>query len=219
MKRSSILLKRCPDLQGDEYLVVRNESEGTKRNVIGPTLYMPDAFDQFDTPQKVITLKRTQYVKISNYKGVVRVERGPQRVIPDPIDTVLDDGMKESVFIDRHCAVLVRNTDSGSLQLVTTHGLFFPTPYQVIEKVQKKIILQKYETMVCKDSTGRFYFASGDMSLSQEERGPGPDFFLPPHHEIVTASWSTDLRKEHETSMDLKLRLRENPKEFTLLSS
>eukprot|EP01059_Diplonema_ambulator_P006329 TRINITY_DN1606_c0_g1_i1.p1 TRINITY_DN1606_c0_g1~~TRINITY_DN1606_c0_g1_i1.p1 ORF type:complete len:845 (+),score=307.25 TRINITY_DN1606_c0_g1_i1:109-2535(+) len=191
---------KCPDLSADEYIVVRNEEDGSLRNIEGPLLFQPGPFDVFDKPKKVVNLRKNEYIRLRDDSGVVRVVRGEKRLIPAPLELMLDNGVQHAINIDNHHAVLVRNTENGSLELLTNHGLFFPTPYQEIVKVQEKIVLEKYQTVVCKDATGAFYYASGDTDLPQSERGPGPDFFLPPHHEIVKHSWSTDLKKEHLTS-------------------
>eukprot|EP00755_Sulcionema_specki_P031099 Sspe_Gene.18887::Locus_6825_Transcript_2_2_Confidence_0.600_Length_2428::g.18887::m.18887 len=73
-------------------------------------------------------------------------------------------------MVDPHHAVLVRNTDAGSLELVTEHGLFFPRAFQEVVEVQEKIVLEKYQTVVCKDAMGRFYYASGNTDLPEGER-------------------------------------------------
>eukprot|EP01062_Namystynia_karyoxenos_P072032 TRINITY_DN678_c0_g1_i6.p2 TRINITY_DN678_c0_g1~~TRINITY_DN678_c0_g1_i6.p2 ORF type:complete len:880 (+),score=372.53 TRINITY_DN678_c0_g1_i6:102-2642(+) len=192
-------VRKCPDLSGDEYIVVRNDSDGTMRNVVGPQVFRPGPFDVFGKPQKIVNLQRNEYVRIRDADGGLRVERGERRLVPDPLDTVAA-GVERAVTVDEHHAVLVRNLDSGKLELVTAHGIFFPSAYQEIVEVQEKIVLEPYETVVCKDPSGVFYYASGDPALSQEERGPGPNFFLPPHHQLVKQAWSTDLRKERATS-------------------
>eukprot|EP01059_Diplonema_ambulator_P002145 TRINITY_DN1177_c0_g1_i1.p1 TRINITY_DN1177_c0_g1~~TRINITY_DN1177_c0_g1_i1.p1 ORF type:complete len:691 (+),score=241.81 TRINITY_DN1177_c0_g1_i1:78-2150(+) len=189
---------RCPDLSGEEYLVVRDESVGSLRNVVGPVLFMPGPFDVFGRPKKVINLQKNEYVKLRDSEGTIRVERGEARVIPDPLDVVYLK--REAINIDAHNAVLIRNTDTGVLELVTEHGLFFPSALQEVVEVQQKIVLDKYQTVVCRDKQGTFYYAKGDTDLPDSERGPGPDFFLPPYHSFVKQSWSTDLRKEHKTS-------------------
>eukprot|EP01065_Artemidia_motanka_P024991 TRINITY_DN298_c0_g3_i1.p1 TRINITY_DN298_c0_g3~~TRINITY_DN298_c0_g3_i1.p1 ORF type:complete len:786 (+),score=225.73 TRINITY_DN298_c0_g3_i1:59-2359(+) len=195
-------IRKCPDLSGDQYLVVRDDSEGTMRNVVGPVLFKPGPYDVFGQPQKIVVLARNEYVRIRDNESNLRIERGEKRLVPDPLDTVIA-GIEKAVEVDEHHAVLVRNVDTGKLELVTEHGLFFPSPYQEIEKVQNKIVLEPFQTVVCKDMTGVFYYASGDTSLSPEERGPGPNFFLPAYHEVVTQSWSTDLRKEHATAEEV----------------
>eukprot|EP00662_Eupelagonemidae_sp_cell21_P012437 gene12437-39043_t len=171
------------------------------RNVIGPVLYRPGPFDVYGAPRKIVNLARNEYVRVRDAAGGVRVERGERRFVPDPLDAVAG-GVERAVNVDEHHAVLVRNVDTGALELVTQHGLFFPSAYQEIVRVQDKIILEPYQTVVCRDPAGCFYYASGDPAASEAERGPGPNFFLPPHHELVTQSWSTDIRKEHTTAED-----------------
>eukprot|EP01060_Flectonema_neradi_P011968 TRINITY_DN1889_c2_g1_i1.p1 TRINITY_DN1889_c2_g1~~TRINITY_DN1889_c2_g1_i1.p1 ORF type:complete len:735 (+),score=160.18 TRINITY_DN1889_c2_g1_i1:322-2205(+) len=199
------LVQRCPDLSGEEYLTVRDESTGSLSNIVGPILFMPGPFDSFKKAKKIINLQKNEYIKVVDTEGNIRVERGERRVIPDPLDVVVGNKKHEAVNVDDHHAVLYRDTVSGELRLVTEHGLFFPEAHQELISVQKKIILEKYQTVVVRDECGRFYLASGNTDLPDEERGPGPDFFIPPYHEIYTQSWSTDIRKEHETSEDVWL--------------
>eukprot|EP01065_Artemidia_motanka_P024990 TRINITY_DN298_c0_g2_i1.p1 TRINITY_DN298_c0_g2~~TRINITY_DN298_c0_g2_i1.p1 ORF type:complete len:836 (+),score=293.37 TRINITY_DN298_c0_g2_i1:65-2509(+) len=195
-------VRKCPDLSGDEYLTVRNDSDGTMRNIVGPVMFSPGPFDVFGAPKKVINLSRTEYVRIRNAQGGIVVERGEQRLVPDPLDTV-EAGVQQAINVDEHTAVLVRSNNTGKLELVTEHGLFFPEPQQIIVQKQQKIILEPYETVVCKDPSGMFSYASGDPGLPPEERGPGPNFFLPPHHQLLTQKWSIDLKKEGTQTVDV----------------
>eukprot|EP00756_Hemistasia_phaeocysticola_P028548 Hpha_TRINITY_DN16179_c3_g6::TRINITY_DN16179_c3_g6_i1::g.7954::m.7954 len=197
-------IRKCPDLSGDQYLIVRNDSEGTQRNVVGPLLFRPGPYDQFGEPKRLVNLARNEYVRIRNIEGGVRIERGEQRLIPDPLD-VIDAGVEQAVEVDEHRAVLIRNVDTGKLELITEHGLYFPTPYQEVVKVQEKIVLEPFQSVVCKDQSGAFYYASGDTELPPEERGPGPNFFLPAYHKLYSQRWATDLRKEGTSFEDVWL--------------
>eukprot|EP00756_Hemistasia_phaeocysticola_P028549 Hpha_TRINITY_DN16179_c3_g7::TRINITY_DN16179_c3_g7_i1::g.7962::m.7962 len=197
-------IRKCPDLSGDQYLIVRNDAEGTQRNVVGPLLFRPGPYDVFREPKRLLNLARNEYVRIRNIEGGVRIERGEQRLMPDPLD-VIEAGVEQAVEVDEHRAVLIRNIDTGKLELVTEHGLYFPTPYQEVVKVQEKIVLEPYQTVVCKDESGVFYYASGDTELPPEERGPGPNFFLPAYHKLYTQRWATDLRKEGTSYEDVWL--------------
>ena len=199
------LVQRCPDLSGEEYLTVRDESTGSLSNIVGPILFMPGPFDSFKKPKKIINLQKNEYIKVVDTEGNIRVERGERRVIPDPLDIVVGNKKFEAVNVDDHHAVLFRDTITAELNLVTAHGLFFPEAHQELKSVQKKIVLEKYQTVVVRDDCGRFYLASGDTDLPDDLRGPGPDFFIPPYHEVFTQSWSTDIRKEHATSEDVWL--------------
>merc|ERR1712100_967341 len=132
-----------------------------------------------------------EYVKIKDETGKVRVERGQARIITDPLEEVIGPGVVKGVNIDEHNAVKLRNEDTGTVELITDHGLFIPGPYQVILEVQKKIILEEHERMVYKDETGKFIYVSGDSEMR--------NFFLPPFCEVVAQEWSTDLKKEHKS--------------------
>merc|ERR1711977_142319 len=185
----------CPTLTREEYIVVHNTIEGSKRNEMGPALFKPGPFDECSQKKTALNLAKNEYVKIKDEHGKLRVERGEARIVPQPLEEVLDGhidgGVKKAVNIDEHSAVMYRNEDVGTMELRTEHGLSIPGPYQEILEVQKKIILEKYERMVYKDMTGKFIYVSGDTD--------NRNFFLPPFCEVVTQEWSTDLKKEHGT--------------------
>jgi len=89
--------------------------------------------------------------------------------------------------------VLVKRTDSGSLDLIQEHGLFFPRPQDEIVSVQKLIRLADHDAVVMKDASGAFKFFYGN----DEMRGDQPRaFFLPPYCEIVEHLWSRGRRRQ-----------------------
>merc|ERR1711998_595851 len=188
-------VQSCPTLTREEYVVVHNTIEGSKRNELGPALFSPGPFDECSHKKTALNLAKNEYVKIKDEHGKLRVERGEARIVPDPLEEVIDahinGGVKKAINIDEHHAVQFRNEDIGTVELITEHGLFIPGPYQEDVRVQEKIILESYERMVYKDMTGRFIYVSGDS----EDR----NFFLPPFCEIVQQEWSTDLKKEHDS--------------------
>merc|ERR1711939_949277 len=183
----------CPTLTREEYIVVHNTIEGSKRNELGPALFKPGPFDEVTGKQTALNLAKNEYVKIKDEHGRLRVERGEAKIVPQPLEEVLDshknNGVKKAVNIDEHHAVTLRNADTGTVELVTEHGLFIPGPYQEDIKVQKKIVLEEYEYMAYKDETGKFHYISGDSEMR--------NFFLPPFCEVLEQQWSIDLRKEH----------------------
>lgn len=183
-------IEKCPVLTREEYIVVHDTMTGAMRNVVGPTLFKPGVFDEVSAKKVALNLAMNEYVKIKDETGKVRVERGQARIIPDPLEEVIGPGVVKGVNIDEHNAVKLRNEDTGTIELITDHGLFIPGPYQVILEVQKKIILEEHERMVYKDETGKFIHVSGDSQMR--------NFFLPPFCEVVAQEWSTDLKKEHK---------------------
>jgi len=197
-------------LTKEQYLVVEDKSTGVKRNEIGPQMFIPGPFDEHGPVQQCYNLAVNEYIRIKDENGVLRIERGEKRVIPGPLEEVLEELvwvtegnrrtkklMKQQVAVnvDEHHAVLVRDTQSGNLIQYCTHGLFMPSPYEQILEVQQKIVLQEFERMAYKDETGKLVFVSGDTEMR--------NFFLPPFCEIVKQDWSIDLRKEHTETVDV----------------
>merc|ERR1712139_255839 len=188
-------INQCPILTQEEYIVVHDTLTGAKQNQVGPKMFQPGPFDEVTGKQTALNLAKNEYVKIKDEHGRLRVERGEAKIVPKPLEEVLDshknNGVKKAVNIDEHHAVTLRNADTGTVELVTEHGLFIPGPYQEDIKVQKKIVLEEYEYMAYKDQTGKFIYVSGDSEMR--------NFFLPPFCEVVAQEWSTDLKKEHKS--------------------
>jgi len=182
-------IRDCPSLTREEYLIVHDTLSGTKRLEVGPMLFQPGPFDQCTEKKMALNLAKNEYVNIKDEHGKLRVERGEARIIPQPLEEVIG-GVRKGYNIDEHHAVQLRNTDTGTIELITEHGLFIPGPYQEDIQVQKKIILEEYERMAYKDETGRFHFVSGNSEMR--------NFFLPPFCEVLKQEWSIDLRKEHK---------------------
>ncbi|MBA3534392.1 MAG: hypothetical protein H0T73_20920 [Ardenticatenales bacterium] len=183
-----------------EYLRVRNTLTGELRNVLGPTLFFPTATEEITEHLEAITLKENQYVRlIDERSGSIRVERGPASVYLAPTEEILDD-VSEGINIDEHTAVLVRDTTTGNLELITEQQVFVPAPNQEIIEVRNRIRLEDHETVIIKDRAGRYVFRRG----SDEQRS----FFLDPYSELVTLRWSSGLHKDTKglwiTHLDLR---------------
>jgi regulator of protease activity HflC (stomatin/prohibitin superfamily) len=172
-----------------EYLRVRDILSGEIRNEIGPQLYFSKADEEIGKQLPAIPLKDNQYVRLmDNRTGVIRVERGEASVYPEPTEKILDGGVQDGINIDEHTAVLVRDTGSGQLALVTEPQVFIPLPNQEIVEVRERIRLEDHETVVIKDKHGRYAFRRG----GEEERA----FFLDPYAEMVAFRWSTGIHKD-----------------------
>lgn len=171
-----------------EYLRIRDKLSGDVRNVIGPQLYFLQANEEVVEKRSAIALKNNQYVRLLDQRtGVIRVERGEASVCPQPTEVVLDD-VRDGVNVDEHTAVLVRDTESGQLELITEPQVFIPAPNQEIVEVRKRILLEDHETVVVKDKLGKYTFRRG----SDAERA----FFLDPYSQLVELYWSTGIHKD-----------------------
>lgn len=165
-------VREAISLSPTQYLIIFNEQDGTLRAVNGPCVWFPgDPFETIkDGVRDAISLKSNEYIRILDTgNGNVRVERGEKLVTLTPTETLISGtgkkgGVETAVNIDSQTAVVVRNTKNGQVDLITRKGLFFPGPYEVIESVQKKIILQDQHTIILRDQAGNYHFKAGNRS-------------------------------------------------------
>ncbi len=102
--------------------------------------------------------------------------------------------VREAINVDSHTAVVVRNTMSGQLRLVTESQLFFPSEVEEIEAVQQKIVLDNHQVCIIKDKDGRYQFKEGKSAAREKEKeaweaNDKRSFFLPPYCQLVEVTW------------------------------
>jgi hypothetical protein len=171
-----------------DYLRVRDTLSGEVRMELGPQLFFPSASEEVVEQLQVIPLKRNQYLRLIDRRtGVVRVERGERSVTLGPTEELLDK-VREGINIDELTAVLVRDTITGGLELITKPQVFFPADQQEIVEVRKRLLLEDHETVVIKERSGVYRFRRG----SDSERS----FFLEPYTELLELRWSSGLHKD-----------------------
>jgi len=183
-----------------DYVYIRNTVTGALRDERGPKLYFLTAQEEASKSLSVIPLKHNQYIRIIDHQtGAIRVERGEQSVYLEPTEVILEE-VSEGINIDDQMAVLVRDTGSGQLQLITTAQVFFPSANQEIAEVRRRIQLEDHSTVIIKNKAGEYIFKRG----TDEERA----FFLGPHEELVEFYWSTGIHKDKRTLRISQIDLR-----------
>lgn len=180
--------------------LIRDTHSGELRVVVGPGRHFLAATEELVDRRALIPLRRNQYLRlIDRRSGAIRIERGEQSVSVGPTEEVLD-GPSEGVNIDTTTAVLVRDTRTGALELVTTPQVFVPAPQQELVEVRRRVLLEDHEAVVVKEHDGSFRIRRGDHA----ERS----FFLAPYSELLTFRWSSGLHKERRdlrvTHLDLR---------------
>ena len=187
-------------LEPTAYMLVRNKLTGELRNVLGPTLFFPNAEDEIIETRTIITLRKNQYIRILNEEtGERRVVRGETTIYLEPTESLLGE-VKTGINIDDDTAVLVRDVSSGQQQLITEKQVFIPTADQTIIESRNRIRLEDTEAIIIKDQEGRYSFRRG----SDAERA----FFLPPHHKILKLQWASGIHKDARSLIVSKLDLR-----------
>lgn len=177
-----------------DYLRVRDTLSGALRNELGPKLAFLGPGEEVAERLQAIPLKRGQYIRLIDQRsGAIRVERGEALVVLSPTEAILED-VRDGINIDEQAAVLVRDTLSGGLELITAPQVFAPAPTQQVVEVRRRLRLEDHEAVVIKERSGAYRIRSG----ADAERA----FFLGPYDELVTFRWSSGLHKDRR---DLKI--------------
>lgn len=189
-----VIKRKAITLEPTEYFLIKNSLNGHLKNILGPNLYFLDSHEEILAEREVITLKHNEYVKIiDNHSGVIRVEQGEQSFCLQPTEELMTK-VTRGIPIDEHNAVLVRDTESGNLDLITTPQIFIPQPQQEIVEQRSRVILEDHQSIVIKDKHGAYHIRQGQ----QDERS----FFLEPYSELVTFWWSSGI---HKSSRELQI--------------
>ena len=176
------------NLNNTEYIYVTHTNEGHIDIIEGPTVFCPGPYDEISHIKKKIALTNRQYVKIVDKNtGIIRTVPGPATITLKQYEEKRGD-VEDAHEINALNAVYVLNTDSGTYELITNQGMFFPKATQEIIEVRNKIRLEQNEVMVLIDKDGQYIFKKGD----DETRS----FFLPPYCKILEQEWSTDIEKK-----------------------
>lgn len=201
-----------------DYLKIKDRNTGEITIVKGPTLWTPGTpFEEVVKKYTAVALKHNEYTKIvDNKSGAQRMEKGEALVYLGPHEEFVDGdrGVKNAVMVDEHTAVLVRDITNGQLRLVTEKSLFFPSAFEEVVKVQKKIVLEDFQVVVLKDKHGKYIIKEGKSRSDQKAEAPEVDidskkkkpvgneaelkaallesttsFFIPPYCELVSLNW------------------------------
>jgi regulator of protease activity HflC (stomatin/prohibitin superfamily) len=173
-----------------EYLRIRNSMTGELRNECGPQLFFPDVHDEILEELEVIALKHNEYLRIKDsVTGRIRTEHGEAKVYISPTEVLVDPkkDVQRGINVDDKTAVLIRDTKTGQLDLITEKQVFTPDSHQEIVEVRERIRLEEHEAVIIMDKDGRYQFRQG----TDKERS----FFLDPYSKLVTLQWSTGIDK------------------------
>lgn len=213
-------------LSATQYTYIFNSQDGTYKTIKGPKVWIPTSpFERSEGVKEAITLKSNEYVTIEDHlTGIIRVERGEKIIYLEQTEKLKRD-VETAVNIDSQTAVIVRNVKNGQVHMCTELGLFFPDDYEVVESVQKRIVLQDQHTIILKDQLGSYHFRTGGQftdgkvdpqiliddeddssNRKKKKKNNAPSsrpqnetlraFFLPPFWEIVKLEWAVGPKKE-----------------------
>ena len=109
--------KRCAiSLSSREYIKIKDQIQGDYRGEKGPQLLFLGAYDEVEKKYSATVLKANQYVRIiDESSGEIRIESGEKTFMLGPNEKLSGD-IQDGIHIDEKTAVLVRDTNDGSLK-------------------------------------------------------------------------------------------------------
>jgi len=120
---------------------------------------------------------------VDKITGAERVLRGPQTIVPEPLETATN-GTQRAIFLDSETAALVLDRTTGKQRLVQENVAFIPSAYMDIVEVRKLIHVLPHEAVVIRDPVGELTVQSGAANggavvgvasgVSRSRKGPVP---------------------------------------------
>lgn len=173
-------------LERSKYAVVKDRLSGERRHELGQQLFLPRVHDEVLQVLDKLILEKDEYVRLVNtVTGAERVVRGQQTIVPEPTESSVE-GKQKVIFLDRDSAVLLLDRVSGQQRLVAERGAFAPGAYEQVLEVRSRIHILPHEAVVVRDASGQLSVVSGAENRSTS----GTSFFLEPHAELFSMTWS-----------------------------
>jgi hypothetical protein len=173
-------------LERSKYAVVKDKLSGQRRHEVGQQLFLPRVHDEVLEVLDKLILEKDEYVRlVDSVTGAERVVRGQQTIVPEPTESTVE-GKEKVIFLDKDSAVLLLDRVSGQQRLVAERGSFAPGAYEQILEVRQRIHILPHQAVVVRDDAGQLSVVSGAENRSTS----GTSFFLEPHAEIVSMTWS-----------------------------
>jgi len=188
-------------LNNNQYIYITDTSTGHIEIKSGPLTFALGPYEQCSSVLNKINLNMLQYIKIIDKNtGIMRIVSGPDVVMLNPYESIIKDAnnteIRTAITVNANNAVLVRDTQTGVEELITTPQKYIPAANIDIIEVRKMIKLATYERMVLIDKESKLFFKSGET-----EKG----FFLPPFCSILSQRWSTDRNRAIEKNTKVEI--------------
>eukprot|EP00929_Paragymnodinium_shiwhaense_P058772 TRINITY_DN29448_c0_g1_i1.p1 TRINITY_DN29448_c0_g1~~TRINITY_DN29448_c0_g1_i1.p1 ORF type:complete len:838 (+),score=242.94 TRINITY_DN29448_c0_g1_i1:47-2560(+) len=165
-----ILEKRSPIVIGPmEYVTLHDRRDGSLTNVAGAKQLQLGAYQSMEGSKKnMLVLDKETYVRlVDGLTGVERVVKGPQTMMPKPLEYSKTQPMfKKAVHVSATRAVITWKATNGRKSLVTTEGVFVPGEYEeVLETRPATIIGPKEYAVILDTETGEKRHIAGSKQF------------------------------------------------------
>jgi hypothetical protein len=158
--------RQATRLNPREYAVIKDIKTGTIRHEAGPQLLFIGAYDEKTAVKPKVVLQKHEYMRlVDTLTGYERIESGPQTMVPRPLEDA-PNGTESAVVLGTDLAVVSFNKTTGVKRLVTSGGVFIPSPYEVILEVRTATLLSAREFALVRNTmTGLLRHEEGALLL------------------------------------------------------
>jgi hypothetical protein len=146
-------------LSPQQYAVVKQVRLGTSRHDSGPTLLFLGAWDELVSVRPKIVLQAREYMRfIDSYSGLLRVEVGPQRLVPGIFEQA-PEGIQRATLITSRNSVVVLNRTSGRKHCVQGDnvGFFTPGPFEEVVEIRNATVLKQRDYAIVRSTLNGEY--------------------------------------------------------------
>jgi regulator of protease activity HflC (stomatin/prohibitin superfamily) len=163
-KKSEI--RKATRLSPQQFAKVKNARTGLPRHESGPMLLWLEAWDELIAVKPKIVLQAREYTRlVDSYTGLVRVEVGPQRIVPGVYEDA-PQGIQKATPVTSTESLVVLNKTSGRKRLVREEGFFIPGSFEeVIEERNATVLKEKEYAVVRNTLTGEYRHEEGAQLL------------------------------------------------------
>merc|ERR1719446_1828329 len=149
-------IRKATRLSPQQFAKVKNVRTGLPRHESGPMLLWLEAWDELVAVEPKIVLQAREYTRlIDSYTGLVRVEVGPQRIVPGVYEDA-PQGIQKATPVTSTESLVVLDKTSGRKRLVCEEG---------IEERNATVLKEKEYAVVRNTLTGEYRHEEGAQLL------------------------------------------------------
>jgi hypothetical protein len=124
------------------------------------------AWDELVDTRPKIVLQAREYTRlVDSFSGLVRVEQGPQRIVPGIYESS-PDGIQRATLITSLNSAVVLNKTSGRKRCVEEVGFFIPGPFDELMELRNATVLKQREYAIVRNTlNGEYRHEEGSQLL------------------------------------------------------
>jgi regulator of protease activity HflC (stomatin/prohibitin superfamily) len=185
----SVIRRQAIRLNPTQFAQLSDTLTGELRNIQGPHLYFPTAYEDVTAMSEALSLKENMYAYIlNNETGEVHMIRGPQLYFPEATETITQ--VSTAIPLKEFQYVRILDTSSGKVKVIRGETTVFlePTEQLIGSGTADGVNIDEQTAVVVRD------VANGQLSLITQQQ-----VFIPAAHQELVEVRKRIRLEDHET--------------------